>query len=571
MFNKITNQYLPILVMASGAALILLSLLGGGRAVSDDLTLKINPANYIMPAAYKVYANPDVLGGRYNLFRAVLKNEGRHTVSNLKVEYRIPKYIDEWTEATAPRYVLPGQSVVAMACPAFDRDITQKNSQSREKAEIRITFGDKKHPEEISESFSFTMMAAQDFAYTDMPATEIASLGDMFENCALAACFVTAEDPVIQYYTSRIQQRLLQGEAAGVANTEEQCVRFMMGIYEATRRSEMVYSSTSGVPSNTGDVATAVQRIRLPRDVVSGNTGLCIELSFLYASVMRNAGMNPVIYLVPGHAFPGFHLNGKYYAIEATGIGGAGIGGTASVEQALQHGMKELEATFQAVQQGREGYYLLDVNALYQAGIIPMELRDDDFARRKIDEYAALWREMPDRSGSGNRYAAATGNRSTGGSGSSAGSGGGSGRGGSSGSGSNSGSGGGGNSGGSGNSGGGSGSSGGSGSGGGSAPGRTKSGLMIGEEMKANYKDAQIFCAQSSKDGFTDWRLPTHAELVSIYSSELSTRFSNAPVRWYWTSTCLDANCKTLRVLNMTNGKNGTAPQRKEVMILCVR
>ncbi len=399
----LNNKYLPIITMAAGVVLIILSLLGGGSAGSDDLTLKIKPANYIMPAAYKVYANPDVLGGRYNLFKAVLKNESGQTVKNLKVEYRIPKYIDGWTEATAPKYVLPGQSVVAMAYPAFDQNITQKNSQSREKAEIRITFGDKTNPVEINESFSFTMMAAQDFAYTDMPASEIASMDDMFENNALAACFVTSEDPVIQYYTSRIQQKLLQGEEAGVTNTEEQAVRFMMGIYEATRRSGMVYSSTACVPSNTGDIATTVQRIRLPRDVVSGNTGLCIELTFLYASIMRNAGMNPVLYFVPGHAFPGFQLNGNYYAIEATSIGGAGLGSIASAEEALKQGMKELKEAFEAVQQGKDGYDILDVKELFRAGIIPMELRDDQFARQKIDEYAALWRGGTSRSS--NRYA----------------------------------------------------------------------------------------------------------------------------------------------------------------------
>ena len=417
------KKLLPIITMAVGAIIILLAFLGSGSANSNDLTLKVKPANYIMPAAYKVYANPDVLGGRYNLFKAVLKNTGRHTVKNLKVEYRIPKYIDAWTEAIAPKYVLPGQSVVALAYPSFDQSITQKNSQSREKAEIRITFGDKAAPAEIEESFAFTMMAVQDFAYTDIPASEIVSLNDMFENQALAGCFVTAEDPVIQYYTSRIQQKLLQGETAGVTNTEEQGVRFMAGIYEATRRSGMVYSSTSSVPSNTGDVNTLVQRIRLPREVVTGNTGLCIELSFLYASVMRNAGMDAVVYMIPGHAFPGFRLNGQYYAIEATGINGAGIGGVQSADEALQYGMKELATAIQAIQQGKEGYSILDINGLYKMGVIPMELHDDNFSRQKIDEYAALWNSSTPRteSRSGNVAPSGGGGSSSGGGGSSSG------------------------------------------------------------------------------------------------------------------------------------------------------
>lgn len=355
-----------------------------------------------MPAAYKVYANPSVLGGRFNLFKAIVKNEGGGTIRNMKVEYRIPKYIDEWTEAQAPKYVLPNQSVVVTAYPSFNQDITQKNSQSREKAEIRITYGDRKNPVELNESFTFTMMAVNDYAYTDMPASEVVTWNDLTENNPLAACFVTAEDPVIQYYTSQIQHKLLQGETAGVQDKMEQGVRFMMGIYEATLRSGMVYSSTSCVPANTGDIKTTIQRIRLPRDVITGNTGLCIELSFLYASIMRNAGMEPVIYFVPGHAYPGFKLDGQYFAIEATMIGGAGIGGSSTAQQAVEKGMEQLSEFIKATSQGAQQYDIVDINQLYRDGVIPMELRDDNFSKQKIDQLTAQWNvSTPNRGGGG--------------------------------------------------------------------------------------------------------------------------------------------------------------------------
>jgi hypothetical protein len=100
----------------------------------------------------------------------------------------------------------------------------------------------------------------------------------------------------------------------------------------------------------------------------------------------------------------------------------------------------------------------------------------------------------------------------------------------------------------------------------------TAFGITSGEEMMTNYKKAQAFCAQSSKDGFHDWRVPTLTELFSVYKDRASNGLSPATAtKWYWTSTCLDKKCKTLQVLNMTNGKTGTAPQRKDVMVLCVR
>ena len=133
------------------------------------------------------------------------------------------------------------------------------------------------------------------------------------------------------------------------------------------------------------------QHIRLPREVIVGNTGLCIELTFLYASIMRNAGMEPILFSIPGHIYPGFRLNNQYFAIEATGIGGAGLGQILSSQEALEMGLKQLQQFFQAQQAGDERYIMIDVNSLISQGIVPMELKDDTYMRQKVDEYSALW------------------------------------------------------------------------------------------------------------------------------------------------------------------------------------
>lgn len=78
----------------------------------------------------------------------------------------------------------------------------------------------------------------------------------------------------------------------------------------------MVYSGTSGVPSRFDDLQSMVQSLRLPREVVTGNTGLCIELSLFYASVLMAAGLEPIIYLIPGHAYPGIKVNGQYLRLK---------------------------------------------------------------------------------------------------------------------------------------------------------------------------------------------------------------------------------------------------------------
>src|SRR5690606_12024425 len=157
------------------------------------------------------------------------------------------------------------------------------------------------------------------------------------------------------------------------------------------RMSHMVYSGTKGIPQSTEDVQSIVQQIRLPREVITGNTGLCIELSCLYASVLSAAGLNPIIYLVPGHAYPGFRMNGQYFAIEATGINGEGLGGIMSAEDAFKKGTEQVNEFFQRAQSGDPRYTLVDIHSVNQSGTTAMDLKDDQFLRGKVDQVVASW------------------------------------------------------------------------------------------------------------------------------------------------------------------------------------
>ena len=162
----------------------------------------------------------------------------------------------------------------------------------------------------------------------------------------------------------------------------------MEGVYAGTLLTKMVYSETSAGASQFGENTTGTEHIRLPREVITGNTGLCIELALLHASVLRAAGNHAVIFLIPGHAIPGIKFGNSYYAIESTAIGGQGLGGSASPDQALQAGTKELNDFFTAVQKGTPGYYLLDLDELNNEGYKEMELKDDQFLRQKVDQLA---------------------------------------------------------------------------------------------------------------------------------------------------------------------------------------
>jgi len=308
-------------------------------------------------------------------------------LTDLEVLYEVPGYIDE-TEIDEIEYLLPGQSAVVTIYPKFSTSIVEKTSTSKERGKVTVNYESDGKSEDWDKTFSFEMRGRNDLIYSSLPSEEIVGYNDMFDNMALIPCFITPEDPIMKYYTQQVQQKVLKGEAASVYQTDEEAVRFLAGVYDATLMAGMVYSGTKGIPVDIGDVSSLIQHIRLPREVVTGNTGLCIELSTLYCSVLSCAGLDPIVFMVPGHAYPGIRINGNYYAIEATMIGGEGLGGSSNSQEALEQGMKQLQEFAQAAGNGDPRYMIIDVHQLYGEGIRPMELKDDQFLREKIDEIA---------------------------------------------------------------------------------------------------------------------------------------------------------------------------------------
>lgn len=380
---------IPALLVILGLALTAMSFISSSSN-KGEVVLDISKTEAIMPAAHNVYGNEEALDGKYYLFKAKITNKTNKTLEDVTVRYRVPGYI-EWTELNVIGEMFSGQTASVLCYPKFKDDIASKMTESVEKAEIEITWDGAGEDDVLEEDFSFRITDRNEYKFTNIPAAEILGWEDVYNNDALLACFVTPNDPIVKYYTQNIQEKMLKGESAGVTKDPKEAVRFLTGVYEATRQSHMVYSGTKMIPENLTDVSKFSQSNRLPREVITGNTGLCLELSTLYSSVLSSAGIDPIIFLVPGHAYPGFRMNGQYYAIEATGIGGEGLGSIMTADQALETGMKSLEKFFTMSQQGDPRYTMVDIHAANQNGATPMVLKDDAFLRKKVDDMVAAW------------------------------------------------------------------------------------------------------------------------------------------------------------------------------------
>jgi hypothetical protein len=77
-------------------------------------------------------------------------------------------------------------------------------------------------------------------------------------------------------------------------------------IFDAMRLEYHIQYRQESVPYNgPGDTNVALQKIKLPAEVLQQQSGMCIELTALLASAVESIGLHAEIVIIPGHAFLG--------------------------------------------------------------------------------------------------------------------------------------------------------------------------------------------------------------------------------------------------------------------------
>jgi len=386
----------PLILKVSGV--ILLAVAAGcvaaylaTRPAPGRLTLSIETKPALMSAAYKVYGNRVAGNGRYWLSKVVIKNEGGAPVENVTTSYRIPGLAD-WTTPTTYLRILPGQTVVSLYYPQLPDSLATKTTTTTEHVELKVDYADRRGEQHEARQMDFQLRGRNDLIYTTLPEAEVLNVQDLYENTDLAAAFVTPDDPVIKYFVEQLESKAMGGTTVGAGADPREIARFMATVYAFEQLSGIVYAGTEGLPEKSGTSVTMIQKVRLPREVLLGGSGLCIELAALYASISEAAGLDPVIFMTTVHAFPGLKVNNELVGFEATAVGIPGLGQKrVPFEAALKRGEEEKDIWMAGGnQQIGQRIMMLDLHYLHHvSGIVPPELPDDPAARQKIDEILA--------------------------------------------------------------------------------------------------------------------------------------------------------------------------------------
>jgi hypothetical protein len=132
--------------------------------------------------------------------------------------------------------------------------------------------------------------------------------GNKFANAQFIARWVTPHDPSVLRLVAEARTFAVNGRMPGYGNGTEAARlarQQAFEIFEALKRSRVSYVSSI---FTFGDFTRQAQRIRMPGETLTLNTANCIDVSVAFASAVENLGMDPLIIIVPGHAFTGIRL-----------------------------------------------------------------------------------------------------------------------------------------------------------------------------------------------------------------------------------------------------------------------
>jgi len=135
--------------------------------------------------------------------------------------------------------------------------------------------------------------------------------GRRFANAQVTARWVTPHDPSVLALVSAARRYVPRGRLAGYSAgpdpaAVESYVRAQAeAIFRALKRAGISYVNSQFV---LGEHVGQAQRIRLPSETLQLASANCMDVSVAFASAAENLGLQPLLVVVPGHAFAGVRL-----------------------------------------------------------------------------------------------------------------------------------------------------------------------------------------------------------------------------------------------------------------------
>jgi len=326
-----------------------------------ELTVSVKPKLRIMSATYKMYGNSDSFEESMWISKALLTNSGKCNIRDLRISYKLGEY-SEWSPTKEYSLVVPGGSVVDLYYPVISSKIAGLVTRTPVDLEMNYTY---KSQAGITYSGSMIerieVLGINQIEFSNLaPEEKSNAWADNFSNVPLLAAWINHLDIPVKALAGMVSQM-----AGGVPTALDvgSAVKFCKALYDLQITNGMAYQTPSGFLVKY----SAGQDIKYPRDVLRDKSGTCVDLAILWASVCEAVGLETMLVVIPGHAFPVVILpDGRFLPIESTLI--SGPEGAAQFSQALEAGLKQLSELRMGM------HYLVDVRDRHQQGVVSPEL-----------------------------------------------------------------------------------------------------------------------------------------------------------------------------------------------------
>ncbi len=213
--------------------------------------------------------------------------------------------------------------------------------------------------------------AAGNLAYQQTAPIRLRPVEDMywgvdFKYAPFIASWVTPHDPRVEQVLTAAKEfmpgRRLPGYEDGKSEAvqEQETIQQARAIYRALQQRGVSYVKSS---LTFGGNRGWSERVRYPRESLHSKSANCIDGALMYASLFENLDMDPVVVLIPGHAYVGVRLtrhSSKYLYVETS------LTGRTDFETAAQSAERRLART------PRADITFIPIHDARQAGIYPM-------------------------------------------------------------------------------------------------------------------------------------------------------------------------------------------------------
>jgi hypothetical protein len=330
---------------------------------SGDFNVDDIKADYVYTSELITILYP-LYGSKLDDFVIVtLANEGK-LPAKVVVKSEIPGYTDQAVDTVE---LSAGETLEVRQNPLLLPDVIDKlNVEKPAQVHIQVAAlenGDEKTI--LEETGETTIFARRDFPLGIEGFTES-------ETLEFFAAMVTPNDPSVEelirkaanYTESGI---IWSGYGDHVDDDDGGVYDRLQALWQAEGEYDLIYISTwvSFAPG-------AVQRIRLPAEVLEQHSGNCIELAMLYAAAAEAMDLEAALILIPGHAYVGIRTdqqNANYYFVETTMIG------RNTFSEAVDRASAEFNETMPHLEAQESGYGWVKIWDAREHGILPLPWR----------------------------------------------------------------------------------------------------------------------------------------------------------------------------------------------------